>query len=196
MTVPQRLRGRPRDPDVDEQIMEAARKLLAQNGYDALTFEMISQLTGIGRPTIYRRWPTKTHLLNDIANGGDVPLPDVIEAQGLRAEIHALISQVADRYNQPELAAASIGMIVAFQRNPELRNELHLPLEERARRELSAIVEKGQRSGLLHAGTDADTLFDTIVGTLIFRLMFSSKAPPASYVDRLTEQIIRGIEQR
>ena len=87
-----RTRGRPRNPANDAAILACAREILATQGADALTFEAVAQATGISRVSIYRRWPSKAHLVTDIATRGNTVFPDVIEEEGLRAEMRAILT--------------------------------------------------------------------------------------------------------
>jgi len=57
--------GRPRQPDLDARIAAVTRTLLADVGYNRLSFEMIAQASEVTRPTLYRRWPSKAHLVFD-----------------------------------------------------------------------------------------------------------------------------------
>ena len=116
--------GRPRDPAIDDEVRAAARMLLAEGGYRALTFDSISQRTGIPRSMIYRRWPSKAHLANDIAIGGEAHFPDVIDSEGLAAQIGALVAQIHARYQMPDIAAASVGVIADTQGDRSLQDEL------------------------------------------------------------------------
>ena len=59
----ERLRGRPRDEGVDAAVVEAAVAEIAEKGLTATTMEGIAARAGIGRATLYRRWPNKTALL-------------------------------------------------------------------------------------------------------------------------------------
>jgi AcrR family transcriptional regulator len=59
----ERPRGRPRKEGADDQILEAARALLAEHGYAAFSVDTIAERTGIAKTTIYRRWPTKGALV-------------------------------------------------------------------------------------------------------------------------------------
>jgi AcrR family transcriptional regulator len=188
-----RSRGRPRKPEVDQNILSAARELLARQGYDAMTFEAISQMTGITRPTIYRRWPTRAHLANEIANGGGTGLPDVIGEQSLRTQVRLLIQEVLDQYDRPETGAANIGLIIAYQKDKTLRAELHSELEEATRAELRAIVREGQAIGKIRPDANADVLFDAVVGSILFRVMFSSKAMCEDYPEALTDLLCAGL---
>lgn len=55
--------GRPRNPAVETAVFAAARSLLAEVGYDAVTMEAIAAVAGVGKQTLYRRWPNKAALL-------------------------------------------------------------------------------------------------------------------------------------
>lgn len=57
--------GRPRDPAVEAIIFTAARSLLAEVGYDAVSMEAVAATAGVGKQTLYRRWPNKAALLVD-----------------------------------------------------------------------------------------------------------------------------------
>lgn len=185
--------GRPRDPAIDDEVRAAARVLLAEGGYRALTFDSISQRTGIPRSMIYRRWPSKAHLANDIAVGGEANFPDIIEAEGLTAQIGALVTQIHARYQVPAIAAASIGVIADTQGDHALQEALRGRPEAELRIALADIVARGQVLGLIRAGVDADVLFDMIVGGLVYRALFSLKAEPQDYVARFSQQILASI---
>lgn len=188
-----RTRGRPRDPRTDELIMEAARALLKAGGFEAMSFEAIAQITGITRATIYRRWPTKAHLANEISISDGRGLPDVLDRQGLDGEVRALVRQVLDQYQQPEKAAAAAGLITAYQRDPRLRDELHTPAELAARAELRDILARARAQGLSRAGIDSDALFDLVIGAVLFRTMFSSVGVTADYVDEISMILLNGM---
>lgn len=129
-----RKRGRPRNRAHDTAILQAAREILAKNGADALTFEAISQATGISRVSIYRRWPNKAHLLSEIANRGSTPFPDIIETEGLAGQLRAIITLLHQRYSQKDIGAASLGVLVFWQQEPDLRHSLEGDHETQTRK--------------------------------------------------------------
>lgn len=185
--------GRPRDPAIDEDVRAAARALLAEGGYRALTFDSISQRTGIPRSMIYRRWPSKAHLANDIAVGGEAQFPDVIDTEGLTAQIDMLVVQIHARYRQPDIAAASVGVIADTQGDRLLQTELRRRPEVHHRATLADILERGRAKGLVRADADADVTFDLIVGGLVYRALFSLQAEPDNYIKSFVRQIVAGI---
>jgi AcrR family transcriptional regulator len=54
--------GRPRVPGLTESILDATIALAAEEGLDDLTLDVIAARANVGRPTIYRRWPSKEAL--------------------------------------------------------------------------------------------------------------------------------------
>src|SRR5919107_4996917 len=57
-----RGRGRPRDPDTDARITTAAAELMLQRGFDRTTVDDVAAHAGVGKATVYRRWPSKEDL--------------------------------------------------------------------------------------------------------------------------------------
>ncbi|MES2496475.1 MAG: TetR/AcrR family transcriptional regulator [Pseudomonadota bacterium] len=191
-----RGRGRPRDAEIDRKIIDAARSLLAEGGYRALAFDTISQMTEIPRSMIYRRWPTRAHLANEISSGGDEHFPVIIDSQGLEAQILALVHQVFDRYRQPDIGAAAVGVIADTQGDQALQRDLQARAEIDARAAFRAIVDRGKAAGLIAPGCCADTLFDMVVGTSLYRALFSMEVAPPDYPERVTRMIIAGLAAR
>jgi len=195
---PSRRRGRPRDRETDQKILEAARTLLDTRGFDSLSFDAISQMTGITRATIYRRWPSKMHLAAEIANGagGRPQFPDVISRRSLATQVRTIVRQVVEHYAQPGAGAAGVGLISAYHHDPDLRAELHSQLENGARERLAAVVRRGIELGKIDASIDPDSLFDLIVGATIFRAMISAHELPPTFIDDVTDILVHGLAPR
>src|SRR5262245_27612878 len=61
--------GRPRDPKLDIKITQAAIKLFRERGWGRTTIEEIALRAGVGKTTVYRRYPTKAALALDAWKG-------------------------------------------------------------------------------------------------------------------------------
>ena len=59
----ERRPGRPRDARVDQQIVEATLAEVTEKGFGAASIESIASRAGVGKATIYRRWPNREALL-------------------------------------------------------------------------------------------------------------------------------------
>src|SRR5207237_983939 len=62
-----RGRGRPRDPKVDEAILGATVAVLRERGWSGTTIEEVAARAGVGKTSIYRRYPAKVALVADAA---------------------------------------------------------------------------------------------------------------------------------
>ena len=105
-------RGRPRRAESDVEILDAARALLRETRYGALTLDEIGRRAGVAKTTIYRRWPSKAALVADVVRA---------DAHDLHALLHG------------ELARVVASLIGEAQENDETRaivRELFAPYRD------------------------------------------------------------------
>src|SRR5438067_8218953 len=58
-------RGRPRSVRTEKAILRAASELVASSGLADMTIEGVAERAGVGKASIYRRWPSKGALAFD-----------------------------------------------------------------------------------------------------------------------------------
>src|SRR5947209_18539308 len=91
-------RGRPRSAEADRAILAAAVDLLAERGLAAMSIEEVAARAGVGKTTIYRRWPSKGLLALDafvISFRAEQPQPDPGTLRGdLLSALHAWVRAV------------------------------------------------------------------------------------------------------
>ncbi len=86
--------ARPRSPGFDaqrEQLLAAAARLFAHQGYTATTMQQVADAAGVGKATLYHYVRDKPALLAAIAGGHVARLEALVEevaAEGLHAEPH------------------------------------------------------------------------------------------------------------
>jgi AcrR family transcriptional regulator len=155
--------GRPRAEDRTPAILEAAKELLGEVGYDRLRIQDVADRAGAGLATLYRRWPTKQALVADaLRYHADVLFPPVQDDP--RADLRALYGVLFEKLCG-EGGEVLPGLMVALRTEPELasvvRDEVLIPMRERARADICRIV-----------GPDnphLETLADLGPGLLVFR---------------------------
>jgi AcrR family transcriptional regulator len=188
-----RTRGRPRNPETFAKLLTAAKALLAQGGYDALTFEALAQATGVSRGTIYRRWPTKAHIAADVIRGGDGGFARTPVDEGFAAQVRALVNQLYSSYRDPAMGPASIGLFNAYFADGSLRPTLQEPLERESRAQFRAIVDQAKVCGTARRDIDADALFDILTGSIIYRMLFSNLENDDRMVDEICNIVVGGV---
>lgn len=60
--------GRPRSARADQAIVKATLELLVEQGYQGMSIEEVAERAGVGKATIYRRFPSKEDLVGSALN--------------------------------------------------------------------------------------------------------------------------------
>lgn len=184
--------GRPRNLSTDQKILAAARELLKERGYDATSFEAIAQRAGVTRPSIYRRWSSKTHLISEILIRGP-GLAHTLSESEIGEKIRSFLHEMVEVYGQPEMKAGLAGLVSSYQASPDLRMELEGATEAKARKDFESIIREHQEKGDVRREIASDTLFDMIVGAVFYRFLGSSFEASPDFVTEICEIILRGI---
>lgn len=167
--------------------LQAARALLAEEGWDAITHLRVAERSGLGRATIYRHWPDPAALRRD-ALSEEVHVFHTAVTGDLRAdlvaELLAIRHELAER-GQGRVFATLIGQA---QADPELRRlKEELVLEGSAG--LRRIVTDAQAEGRLHEGLDPEEAVALLAGPVTY-MTFLAEEPISS---RLIDQTVDGL---
>jgi AcrR family transcriptional regulator len=85
--------GRPRDPEVDERITRAAAEVFGAEGWARFSVDAVARRAGVGKASIYLRWPNKEALLVAVFASRLSGVRD-IDTGSLRDDLVALARQV------------------------------------------------------------------------------------------------------
>ena len=119
-----RRRGRPRDPAIDGAALTAARELLAEIGWDGTTMVAIAERADVGKPALYRRWPSKTHLVFEALFGWVGEQPPITAAADPENWARQSFAYTLGLFARPEVRAAVPGLIGALRDHPDLQASL------------------------------------------------------------------------
>jgi AcrR family transcriptional regulator len=97
--------GRPRDPALDVAIRRAALELLAEGGLEACALDEVARRAGVGKATIYRRWPSKDDLVRDAFDGTDPDLLPVADHGSLVDDVRELLMTLGSALRAPRARA-------------------------------------------------------------------------------------------
>ncbi|MFI6444408.1 TetR/AcrR family transcriptional regulator [Kitasatospora sp. NPDC050543] len=165
-------RGRPRRPETDTRILQATVELLGESGYGALSIEAVAARAGVTRPTVYRRWPDKAHLVVD-ALAQTVPVAPAPDSGDLRADLHDLARGLVDRLIRTGLAR----IILAVHADSFGHQDLAVPLRNlylRPRLEtITDVIARAVDRGDLPPHTSPATARDLLAGPIFYRWLVS-----------------------
>ena len=182
--------GPHRDPAVDEAVLAATRELLVEAGYAGTTVDGIARRAGVSRPAIYRRWPSKAHVVHDAVfpTADDDLLPDT---RSFADDLRRIIGRSLASYARPEARVAVPGLLTDLD-DQARRHDVVDGLQNRVRAGLAARVARAVAEGEVRAGVDPDLLLDVVIGTLIHRVVAREELDPA-FGDALADLLLDGL---
>lgn len=192
MTAPaEPRRGRPRDPDADVRIREAAASLLLERGVDGMTVDAVAERAGVGKATVYRRWSSKDSLALAAVEallGLEVRVPDTGSLLGDLTEVYEdLLRLAGDDEGRAffRLAAAEAG------RDPRVGELYRISLANRL--EVSGVIfDRAIARGELASDVDRQLVFDWPAGVIIMRILTNVPVPGVDEAAALARATIHG----
>jgi AcrR family transcriptional regulator len=160
--------GRPRDPELDERVLDAALSVYARQGWSGFNFDAVAREAGCGRPALYRRWRSKRELLLAAFKAFNATL-DVKDEGSIRDQLAAVAEQIFLRYLSQH-GLAIIRMAMDGIEDEELWEEWEEVRRARIRT-AREIVKRGIERGELSPNTSASKLLNSITGAMMSEAM-------------------------
>ena len=185
--------GRRRCPVAHQNILCAARTLLEEIGFADLTIEGIAERAGVGKTTIYRRWPNKASVVLDAfieAATKQLPFPDTGSVQeDLRLQMRRMVKLMNG--TEGRTIATLIG---GAQADAELAEAFRSQWLTARREEARQIIKRGKGRGEIRADIDPEVLLDALYGPLYFRLLIGHAPLTPGYADKLVSLVMSGLD--
>jgi AcrR family transcriptional regulator len=161
--------GRPRDAGRDQAILAATLTLLREQGYRGLTIEAVAAAAKVGRPTVYRRWPSKAALVvAALVQSSDVSLA-VRDTGSLRGDLVAVQQRQVRLFNIPEGRRVTSGLIADLATDPELAGTYVAQYLAPRREAVFDVLRRGVERGELRPDIDFAFVYDLLIGPLFMR---------------------------
>lgn len=184
--------GRQRDPEIDAAVIAATLQVLDEVGYAKLSIGAVAKQAKVYRPAIYRRWPTKQHLVTDaIASTiGVTPTPNTGD---LRADLISGIATIAAGFADPALGHVLLPVIADLPGDPGLRtrffDRVFRPRRDTTRTTLEHAIERG----LVKPDVDMEFVLDALAAPIYFRALFQHAALDQKLIDETVDLVLAGI---
>jgi len=165
--------GRPRDPRIDDAVLRATVELLAETGYQRLLVSAIADRAGTSKPAIYRRWPSKAHLVHEAVFpiGGATEIPDM---GSLPEDLREMVRR--EMAADPTLHAALLERFAGVIGGG-----------------LAELLERAAARGEVRADVTAAELAEAIGGITLLGLLTRPAELDGAWVDRTTTLLLKGI---
>jgi AcrR family transcriptional regulator len=189
-------RGRPRSQEADRAILAAALDLLASRGLAAMSIEEVAARAGVGKATIYRRWPSKGLLALDAfvtVFAEQQPLPDT---GTLRGDLIAALTLWVRAVTQTSMGPMLAGLIAEAQHEPSLRAAWRERVLEPLRSQHRIMLDRAIARGEIPATVDREVVLDLFFGAAQHRLLLGHLPLTDEFVGEVVDVILDGIRAR
>jgi AcrR family transcriptional regulator len=186
-----RKRGRPRDPEADRRILDAAAALILAHGFDNMTVDDVAARAHVGKATVYRRWAKKEDLA--VAAMGQLydaqmPTPDTGSIEGDLREAFARVLAFANS----EQGSAYIRTCIAESvRDPRIA-ALYRAANDRAEDSARMMFKRAIARGEVRIDANVTAAVQFMSGILAVRTISETSLPEPSELDSLVDLVIRG----
>ena len=190
VSAPARL-GRPPGETAGSHraILDAVHDLLQETSVRDLTMEAVAKRAGVGKPTLYKWWPSKAALVFNmfherLAREGNAP-----EAATAEAAIRARFKHLVGAFNGL-FGKVMAELIAEGQSDPAVLRELYDRHIGPRRAATIADIERGKANGEFAPNTNAELLVDAIFGPAYYRLLLHLMPLTEEYGDDLIDQVL------
>ncbi|MFT3799190.1 TetR/AcrR family transcriptional regulator [Microbacterium sp.] len=160
--------GRPRDSKVEAEVLHATVTLLRDRGYASLRINDIAEASGAAKTTIYRRWPTLTHLVV-AAMEHAIGDRSFHESGDIAADLDGLIETAFGAFTGEGASLIAVALDIHRQDDPDLRAGYRERIIDPVRQQAITIIDAAKERGALSGSTESEAVVDAVIGGLIYR---------------------------
>ena len=189
--APSRL-GRPRDARIDYEVVSAVLSALRRGGYRAVTIDGVARRAGRARSSLYRRWPSKRHLVAYavLSEMGDNPAADT---GSVRGDLEAAVSTLLRAFAGP-LGHALAGLVADMAQDPALADIIRKQVLALRRRSMREALERAHARGEVRYDFDVELVLDMLTGPFYFRALFGHAPISRQTTRQIVEYVLRVLQ--
>ena len=184
--------GRPRNPRIDDSVLRATVELLGTSGYAALSVDAIAKRAATSKPAIYRRWPSKAHLVHEavfpISEATELP-----DTGSLAGDVREMVRRSTGVLTTPAARAAMPGLLAEMATDPTLHAKLLGRFGDVTSRGMTDRLNDAVRRGEVRADVTAAELVEAIAGMALMAIITRNDDLDDTWVERTATLITKGI---
>ncbi|GHF15874.1 TetR family transcriptional regulator [Amycolatopsis deserti] len=164
--------------------------LATEVGYAGLNIEAVARRAGVGKHTIYRRWPSMAALLLDALSRVWTTDLDYRDTGDVGADLREQFLRSAPALSQPPIGPVYRAVIAEAQSDAALRATLHERFLATVEQSTFDRITRAQRAGELVADADLRFPAEVLCGTLYYRWLLSTKPIDEEAVNSLVDMFM------
>jgi AcrR family transcriptional regulator len=191
--VSRKVIGRPRDARIDAEVVAAVLHVLENGGYRAVTIDGIAKNVGRARSSLYRRWPSKRHLVvyAVVSELGENPAADT---GTLRGDLLSAVRTLLRGFRGP-LGHALAGLVADMAQDAALASSIRQQVLAPRRRSMQEAIERARSRGEALNDLDVELLLDMLTGPFYFRTLFGHASMSLANTGDIVDNVLRVIKR-
>jgi AcrR family transcriptional regulator len=187
--------GRPRSEQAEQAIIEATLDVFAEQGFEGVCVELVAARAGVGKATIYRRWPNKEELLLAAFGSLKSPFP---EPQGVsvRDDLLAMVRVMCADKADPRKARRYALLLGEGEKYPRLMARYKETVVQPRRDAMRAVIRRGTETGELRPDTDVEIAMLTLTGAIMAQDQSATGTLDDNFAIRLVDGLLQGLSAR
>ena len=146
---------------------------------------------GVGKATIYRRWPTKEDLAQALVQDLAAPHLGIEDVGDTRTEMLAAVMNPIRAITETNFGPVIRALLSQIAGNPKLGDPFRETVVQTRREEVAKMIARGIERGDLCPDANADIATELLVGPVYFRLVFGGELHE-EFAREIVDNVMRG----
>jgi AcrR family transcriptional regulator len=160
-----------------------------------MSIEEVATRAGVGKATIYRRWPTKGLLALDAFMVMFRSLQPPVDSGSLRTDLLSALRAWVRAVTTTPAGRLLASLIAEAQHDPELHAAWRDRVLEPLRAQHRVVLERAVARGEISASVDQDVVLDLFFGAAQHRLLLGHLELTDAFIESVVEVLMAGIAQ-
>src|SRR6202167_2654561 len=183
--------GRPRSEQAEQAIIEATLDLFAEQGFEGVCVEAVAARAGVGKATIYRRWPNKEELLLAAFGSLKSPFPEP-KGVSVRDDLLAMVEVMCADKADPRKARRYALLLGEGEKYPRLMARYKETVVEPRREAMRAVIRHGVQTDALRPDVDVEVALLALTGVVLAKEK-SAPGDPDALNDEFAARVVDGV---
>ena len=179
------------DPRADRSrtaALDVARRILVEEGWDALTHARLAERSGLHRATIYRHWPTTTALLHDLL-AQEVATTQITPTGDLHADLVKALTVVRDELTKHDFGRVLTALIDRGEWDADLHH-VKVTITRAGAATIHQLLSTAIQQGELSPTLDPAAAVALLLGPLLYRRLLSGERITTAFVELTVDSFL------
>lgn len=181
---------RRRGAERTRELLAVTLDLATEVGYRGLSVEAIAARAGVGKHTIYRRWPSIAELLLDALSVVWISDLDYRTSGPVRADLREQFMRSSRALSTPPIGPVYRAVIAEAQADAALRATLYERFLATVEQRTLDRIARAQRDGQLVADANLEYAAEILSGTLYYRWLLTTRPVDENAIDGLLDMFM------